>query len=112
MLVKKISFPTSLKKIKDIQDDNIDVFVELDDGYTYSVVVITQKNLLTQMNKSNKDFVEPSCPLIIVRELTEVIIKEAIQAYAEGDAYWIKLNHLSTEFDIKVLDEMLEKLAE
>ena len=29
MLVKSISFPTPLEYIEDIEDDNIDVFVEL-----------------------------------------------------------------------------------
>lgn len=29
---KKISFPSSLKYIEDIYDDNMDVFVELEDG--------------------------------------------------------------------------------
>ena len=51
MIVKKIIFPTQLKDIKDIDDDNIDVFVELDDGYSYTVVVATYKNIVSQMDK-------------------------------------------------------------
>ena len=47
MLIKSISFPTPLEDIKDIEDDNIDVFVELEDGYTHTVVVATSKNILT-----------------------------------------------------------------
>jgi hypothetical protein len=45
MLVKSISFPTYLKDITDIENDNIDVFVEVEDGYTYTVVVATPKNI-------------------------------------------------------------------
>lgn len=47
MLVKKISFvrPNLLEKIPDIEDYNIDVFVELEDGYTYTVVIATACNL-------------------------------------------------------------------
>lgn len=111
MLVKKIIFPTPLEKV-DVEDDNIDVFVELNDGNTYTVVIATYKNLLTQMNKTNKNFIEAGCPFIIVRELKEDIIKVAVQSYANGDAYWLKLNHLSSEFNIKLLDEMMDKLTE
>ena len=32
MVVKKISFPTPLTDVEDIYDDNIDVFVDLENG--------------------------------------------------------------------------------
>ncbi|KAF1084281.1 hypothetical protein SPSYN_02685 [Sporotomaculum syntrophicum] len=112
MIVRKISFPTPLEMVADTKDDNIDVFVKLEDGYSYTVVVVTHQNLITQMNKSKKNFIEAGCPFIIVKELKEDIIKEAIQSYADEDAYWLKLNHLSSEFNIKVLNEMMDKLAE
>ena len=41
MLIKSISFPTYLEDITDIENSNIDVFVELEDAYTYTVVVAT-----------------------------------------------------------------------
>lgn len=44
MLIKKISFPIPLKRVDDIYDDNLDVFVELEDGFEYSVTVGTPKN--------------------------------------------------------------------
>jgi len=44
MLVKSIIFPTYLKNITDIENSNIDVFVELEDGYTYTVVLATARN--------------------------------------------------------------------
>lgn len=58
MLVKSITFPTPdrLENIKDIYDGNIDVFVELEDGCTYVVVVATAKNIVSLMHKENKDF--------------------------------------------------------
>ncbi|AAK78981.1 hypothetical protein BJV85_003001 [Clostridium acetobutylicum] len=110
MIVKKISFATPLETLKDIKDDNIDVFVELEDGYSYTIVVATEQNLITQMNNSKKDFIEAGCPFVIVKELRKNIIKDAVQSYAEGNAYWLKLNHLSAEFDISVLDKMIEKM--
>jgi hypothetical protein len=112
MEVKKISFPTQLKDIKDIDDDNIDVFVELDDGYIYTVVIATYKNLLSQMDAMKSDFLEAGSPFIIVRRLTEEIIEQAVKSYAKEDAYWLKLNHLSGEFDINTLNQIRDKLAE
>ena len=43
MEIKEISFltPTAVEEIKDIENDNLDVFVELEDGYTCTVVVGT-----------------------------------------------------------------------
>lgn len=47
MLVKKISFvrPDLLEEILDIEDYDVNVFVELEDGYTFTVTVGTAKNL-------------------------------------------------------------------
>ena len=58
MLVKKISFvrPNLLEEIQDIEDHNINVFVELEDGYTCTVVVATCKNLLSLMDKDKMNF--------------------------------------------------------
>jgi len=48
MLVEKISFvrPNILEEIPDIEDYNLDIFVDLEDGYTYTMVVITAKNII------------------------------------------------------------------
>ena len=56
MLVKKISCPTLLEEIPDIEDNNIDVFVELEDGYTHTVVIATAKNIVSLMDKEKKIF--------------------------------------------------------
>jgi hypothetical protein len=112
MIVKKVSFPTPLEMIEDTKDDNIDVWVELEDGCCYTVVVTTLQNLMTQMKETKKNYIQSGCPYIIVNELKEDIIEEAVQSYAEGDAYWLKLNHLSSEFSIELLNEMMDKLSE
>ena len=49
MFIKSISFPTYLEDITDIENSNIDVFVELEDGYTYTVVVATAKNSMSYL---------------------------------------------------------------
>ncbi len=53
MLVRKISFvrPNLLEEIPDIEDYNLNVFIELEDGYTYTVVIATAKNILSLMDK-------------------------------------------------------------
>ncbi|MDQ0196435.1 hypothetical protein [Paenibacillus wynnii] len=45
MKVKKIEYPTALSKIVDIHDNNMDVFIELEDGTHITVVVSTPLNL-------------------------------------------------------------------
>lgn len=110
MLVKKIIFPTPLESVEDIENDNIDVFVELDDGYTYTVVVATYKNIAALMESTNGEFLEAGSPFIIVKKLTKEIIESAINSYAEDDAYWLKLYHLASEFDISTLNTLNDKI--
>jgi len=106
MLVKNISFPSPLKDIEDIYDDNIDVFVDLENGCSYTVIVGTPKNFLTLMNKEKSDFVPTGDLTIIVRKLTMEVITEAIEAYAKDDAYWLKLHHFALDIGLDVFDKL------
>ena len=108
MLVKKISFvrPNLLEEIPDIEDYNLDVFVELEDGYTYTVVIATAKNIESLMDKERMNYFEPGHPFIIVKKLTKEIISEAIQAYASDEAYWLKLYHFAGEIDTAVFNQL------
>lgn len=108
MLIKSISFPTYFDD--DIENSNIDVFVELEDeledAYTYTVVVATAKNMEYLMDKKKMNYFGPSHPFIIVKKLTEEIITEAIQAYASDDAYWLKLYHFAGHIDTAVFNHL------
>jgi hypothetical protein len=108
MLVKKISFvrPNLLEEIPDIEDYNLDVFVELEDGYTYTVVIATAKNILSLMDNEKTNFSEPGDPFIIVRKLTKEIIEETVKAYAENDAYWLKFYCFAGEVDTAVFNRL------
>ena len=108
MLVKKISFvrPTLFEEIPDIEDYNLDVFVELEDGYTYTVVIATAKNIVFLMDKEKTNFSEPGDPFIIVRKLTKEIIEEAVKVYAENDAYWLKYYHFGGEVGTAVFNRL------
>ena len=103
MLIKSIRFPTYLV---DIEDSNIDVFVELEDTYTYTVVVATAKNIESLMDKERMNYFEPGYPFIIVKKLIKEIIEEAVKAYAENDAYWLKFYHFAGEVDTAVFNRL------
>lgn len=107
MLVKSISFPTYLEDITDIENSNIDVFVELEDGYTYSVVVATVKNIQSLMDKEKMNYFEPGYPFIIVKKLMKDIIAETLKAYAENnDGYWLKLYHFAGKINKTVFNKL------
>jgi len=106
MLIKSISFPTYLEDITDIENSNIDVFVELENGYTYTVVVATAKNIESLMNKEKMNYFEPGHPFIIVKKLTKEIITEAIEAYGSDDAYWLKLYHFAGKIDAAIFNPL------
>lgn len=106
MRVKNISFPTPLSEIPDIYNDNTDVFVELENEYSYTVIVGTYKNALTLMNRNKGNFIEPGDLTIIVRKLTLEIITEAVETYSKENAYWLKLYNFAGKIDIKVLDKL------
>jgi len=104
MKIKKIRF---FEEIKDVTNDNIDVGVENERGYTYIVTVGTPQDLLEEMNQEKTNFIGPYTPMIIVKSLTEEIIVEAIQAYAaKDDGFWLKLRHFATELDVSIFNQM------
>ena len=107
MRVKKISFPIPLKNIENIYDDNIDVFVDLENGRNYTVVVATYQNILSLLNQENSNFLPPGEPMILVRKLTMEVIEEAIQAYAKDDnGYWLKLHHFASFIEPDMFDRL------
>jgi hypothetical protein len=106
MKIKRIEFA---HEITDPHIGNLDVFVENEDGYTYTIVVSTPVDLLDQMEQEKINFIMPDAPKIIVKKLTEQIVREAIQAYAENDGYWLKLCQFGDDIDISVLNKLEEE---
>ena len=107
MRVESISFLGSLEDIDDIFDYNMDVSVKLENGRTYVVVVGTPKNLLRLMENENSDFLSPGDPIVIVKKMTKEVVEEAIQAYAEDEAYCLKF--YAAELDSKTLDVLKDR---
>ena len=106
MLIKNIRI---LDEITDIENDSIDVCVDSEDGYTFTVSIATTKHLLERMDEEKSNFSNPSELVIVVRKLTQEIITEALEAYAEDNAFWLKLYQFASEIDIFVFDELQAK---
>lgn len=106
MLVRNIRI---LDEITDIENDSIDVCVDSEDGYTFTVSIATTKHLLQRMDEEKSNFVNPNELSIVVRKLTQEIITEALEAYAEDNAFWLKLHQFAHEIDISVFDKLQAK---
>lgn len=94
------------EEITDIDCDTIDVYVESETGYIYTVVVGTPQDLIEEMNQKKTNFIDGRTPTIFVRKLTKEIVTEAILAYAQDDAYWLKLCQFGDDIDISVLNKI------
>ncbi len=106
MLIKNIRI---IDEITDIENDSIDVCVDSEDGYTFTVSIATTKHLLHRMDEEKSNFSNPNELTIVVRKLTQEIITEALEAYAEDNAFWLKFHAFAGEIDISVFDELQAK---
>lgn len=113
MKIKNISYPTPLSEIKDITNDNIDVFVELENGEHYTFVVTTPLSIADYMDRADMGYLEAGPFDIVVSKITEENIEKVLNNYLENEGYWFKLCYLAGlaegTFDIKVLDEMIKE---
>jgi len=118
MEIKKINIATDLDGIESKEDGWSDVFITLDDDRTYIVQVVTYAYFLTSdyflvsddEAKNIVNFLPPRSPVILVKELTEEIIKAAIHYFVkEREGYWIKFYHLGTEIDDKTLNVLTDR---
>lgn len=106
MLIRNIRI---LDEITDIENDSVDICVDSEDGYTFIVSIATTKHLLQRMDEEKSNFSNPNELIIVVRKLTQEIITEALEAYAEDNAFWLKLHAFASEIDISVFDELQAK---
>ncbi|MCM3360230.1 MULTISPECIES: hypothetical protein [unclassified Psychrobacillus] len=113
MKIRDIEFPAYFDTI-DKNNDNIDVFVTMEDGMTYTMVVTTPSNYYWYMDKEGLDYIPASPPDVIVRTLTKENIWKAIETFTEDNAYWLKLFFLSGDkdgvFDQNIMDEMIKQI--
>lgn len=98
-------------EIENIYDDCADVYVRLNDDYTYARDITTPKHLLSLMKANNQQFIEPGENFIIVEKLTQEVITKAIEAFVkEKDAYWLKLHHVSYHFKVETLNNIRDEI--
>ena len=95
-----------IDEIVDSEDDSVDVYVDFEDGQSFTVSITTIKYLLQRMDEAKRNFSNPDEFTIIVRKLTEEIVTETLEAYAEDNAFWLKLHAFASEIDISVLDKL------
>ena len=105
----KIKTIRIIEEIIDLELDCLDVIVESESGYTYVVVFTTPVYLADEMAQENINYIKPQSPIIIVKKLTKQIIEEALLAYADNDAYWLKLCPFGDLIDISVLNQLQEE---
>lgn len=96
MKIKRIEF---IEEITDVDNDNIDVFIENEDRYNYIIGVGTPQDLLEEMNQEKANFVRPGTPKIIVKKLTKEIV-------AEATGYGLKLHQFANSIDISIFNKL------
>ena len=106
MKVKKISFECPLEQLEDINNTLIEVSVELEDNSKQILFVCTLSCIDKLIKQKDFDYLEPGAPFIIVTKMNEEIIEKTIGAYAEHDAYWLKLYHYAAYIPPKTFTEM------
>ncbi len=109
--IKKIKY---LLPPRDIFNDALDVFISLDDdyctdGFCYLVEVTTPQFLSTIMESENNSFLLPDYPCIIVSELTDDIIRAAIESFINSDdeVRWLRLYHIIPKLNTQEINEIL-----
>jgi hypothetical protein len=109
MGIKRILYLFYGEDIPEIEHSNIEVIVELKDGYSYTVDVATLENIDYLIKKDKMNYLGPAYPTIIVKNLTKDSILEAIKVYEEtNDGYLLKLYHI----DMTVFDSLQAEAQE
>lgn len=109
--IKNIMYPTPLEKIEDTSSDSIDIFVETESGLRLTFTVCTPQFYISYMKKSGKRFVPAGQPDIIVSELTDNNIREAVADYCENDGYWLKSYYMLGLAESEYIDKMFDEIT-
>ena len=109
--IKSVTFMNGVPD--DIYNGCADVFITLenDDDFEYLFEVTTPQALASHMDERKQRFLEPLYPFIIVRELTSVVIKEALEAFIieEEDGFWFKLYYSIPSLTIDDLNLIIDR---
>ncbi|MGD6964404.1 hypothetical protein ACQCVB_19560 [Fictibacillus phosphorivorans] len=111
MKITNILFVSEFDQIKDPENDSIEIIIELEDGYSYTMVVATPKNVYTVIEGEGR-FLSSGPPMLFVKKLTKESVIKVVQDFATGDAYWLKSYYLATVHDIETLDQLIDKFKD
>jgi len=90
MRINQIEYPTSPEECNP-ENDNVDVFVTLEDGRKYTFVVATPNNVFWCMDNEGVDY-HFGDPMIFVKRLTRENIERALQAIVEEEGgRWLNI---------------------
>ena len=62
-----------LDEITDIENDSINVCLNSEEGYTFTVSIATTEHLLQRMDEERSNFSNPNELIVVVRKLTQEI---------------------------------------
>lgn len=118
--IKEITFLADMKQIENIYNDSLDVLVttEGDPHYEgekhYLIDVATPQWLISQMEKTQMDFLSPNYPFLVVRKITLPVIKEALKKLIESeeDGYWLKLYSSASAFNLNDLHSVMDRVTQ
>ena len=110
--IKSIEYPTKLENINKYSD-NIDIFVETQDGINFTMTICTPQFYYDYMNKEQINYIPAGPPDIIVKELNEEYIFQALQDYCKDKGYWMKAFFLLGEttgcFSVDEMDKIIRR---
>ena len=84
----RIEFVSPIEEI-DQANDNVDIFLRLDDGRVYSFVVATPNNIYRYMHNEGIDYFF-GVPPVLVEKMTLETVERALKAIVtEDDGKWL-----------------------
>ena len=89
--VISIEYPTPMKNCN-IKNDNIDIFVKLENGNKYCITLTTIDWISNHVGERH---LPSGSPDLIVKELQNQVIEDAVKEYSEDDAYWLRVFSMS-----------------
>lgn len=106
MKVLEIFFPFKFAELDNPKTDIVDVVVTLENGCSYTILVATPSSIESLFQEDHQNYLPPRSLFLIVRELSQEIIEDAIKAYSKKKAYWLRLYSEASRIDVRVFDKL------
>lgn len=90
MKINRIEYPSPIEEVNAL-NDNIDVFVHMDDGSVYSFVVATPDNIYWCMDNQRVDYFFGIPPVFVKALTTENIERALHELVQEDNGPWVEV---------------------